>query len=84
MRGDDLQQAAMFSYLSTEERVPPEPPVRSIRLMVDAVLKELSPRCDRLYAHTGRPSMAPRATAACAVVASALHRPQRVVAEGTT
>ena len=59
MRGDDPQQAAMFSYIAPEERVPPEHPWRSIRLMVDAVLKELSPQCDALYSHTGRPSIAP-------------------------
>src|SRR5918996_4780701 len=59
MRGDDLQQAAMFSYLSPEERVPPEHPLRTIRMMVDAVLKELSSRVALLYSYTGRPSMAP-------------------------
>jgi transposase len=59
MRGDDPQQAAMFSYLSPEERIPPEHPLRSIRMMVDAVLKELSPRFDILYSHSGRPSIAP-------------------------
>jgi transposase len=59
MRGDDPQQAAMFSYISPEERVPQEHPLRSIRLVVDAVLKELSPRFDALYSHTGRPSIAP-------------------------
>ena len=56
MRGDDPQQAAMFSYLSPEERVPPEHPLRSIRMMVDAVLKEVSPQFDLLYSHSGRPS----------------------------
>jgi transposase len=59
MRGDDPQQAAMFSYISPEERVPPEHPLRAIRALVDAVLKELSPQFDRLYSHTGRPSIAP-------------------------
>ena len=59
MRGDDPQQAAMFSYLSPEERVPPEHPLRTIRMMVDAVLKELSPRFALLYSPTGRPSIAP-------------------------
>src|ERR687891_40301 len=59
MRGDDLQQAAMFSYLSPEERVPPEHPLRTIRMMVDAVLKELSSRVALLYSPTGRPSIAP-------------------------
>jgi transposase len=59
MRGDDPQQAAMFSYLSPEERVPLEHPLRAIRALVDVVLKELSPQFAQLYSHTGRPSIAP-------------------------
>jgi transposase len=59
MRGDDQQQAAMFSYLSPEARVPHDHPLRAIRAMVEAVLKELSPQLDRLYAQIGRPSIAP-------------------------
>src|SRR2546430_5004620 len=31
MRGDDLQQAGMFSYLSPEQRVPQNHPLRAIR-----------------------------------------------------
>jgi transposase len=49
----------MFSYLSPEERVPPEHPLRSIRMMVDSVLKKLPSQFDLLYSHTGRPSIAP-------------------------
>jgi transposase len=59
MRGDDLQQPAMFSYVSPEQRVPAEHPLRLIRQMVDEVLKSLSRRFDRLYSHTGRPSIPP-------------------------
>jgi transposase len=59
MRGDDPQQAAMFSYISPEERVPQEHPLRLLRAMVDAVLKELSPPFNLLYSYTGRPSIAP-------------------------
>jgi transposase len=59
MRGDDPQQAAMFSELSPEERVPRDHPWRAIRLLIDAVLKELSPQFERLYSSTGRPSIAP-------------------------
>jgi transposase len=59
MRGDDPQQAAMFSYLSPEERVPKDHPLRPIRALVDGVLKELSRQFDTLYSHTGRPSIAP-------------------------
>jgi transposase len=59
MRGEDPQQAAMFSDISPEERVPQEHPLRSIRARIEAVLKVLSPQFDRLYADTGRPSIAP-------------------------
>ena len=59
MRGDDPQQAAMFSYILPEERVPQDHPLRAIRGMVDVVLQELSPQFDTLYSHTGRPSIAP-------------------------
>ena len=59
MRGDDLQQGAMFSYLSPEQRVPAEHPLRPIRQMVDTVLKRLSPRFEAMYAERGRPSIAP-------------------------
>ena len=59
MRGDDLQQDAMFSYVSPERRVPTDHPLRPIRRMVDQVLKSLSGRFDTLYSRTGRPSIAP-------------------------
>lgn len=59
MRGDDRQQAAMFSYLSPDARVPADHPLRAIRAMVDQVLADLSPRFEALYARTGRPSIAP-------------------------
>jgi len=59
MRGDDQQQGAMFSYLSPEDRVPSDHPLRPIRAMTNTVLKELSSRFDRLYARMGRPSIAP-------------------------
>jgi transposase len=59
MRGDDPQQAAMFSYISPADRVPQAHPLRVIRVLVDAVLKELSPQFNPLDASTGRPSIAP-------------------------
>ena len=59
MRGDDHQQAGMFSYISPEERVPRLHPLRPIREMADIALKELSPQFDSMYAKTGRPSIAP-------------------------
>ena len=59
MRGDDRQQAAMFSYISPEARVPQDHPLRAIRVLVDEVLGELSPRFETLYARVGRPSIPP-------------------------
>ena len=59
MRGEDPKQEAMFSYVSPEQRVPKDHPLRPIREMVDTILQEMSPRFARLYSHQGRPSIAP-------------------------
>lgn len=59
MRGEDQKQEAMFSYVSPEMRVPADHPLRGIRELVDAILKEMSPRFARLYSEVGRPSIAP-------------------------
>jgi transposase len=59
MRGDDLHQSEMFSYISPERRVPKDHPLRPIRKMVDEILVGLSPRFKKLYSKTGRPSIAP-------------------------
>ncbi len=56
MRGDDRQPDAMFSYVSVEERVPVDHPLRAIRTLVDDVLREMSREFDGLYARIGRPS----------------------------
>jgi transposase len=59
MRGEDRNQSAMFSYVSPERRVPKDHPLRPIREIVDAALKELSPRFEEMYSRTGRPSIPP-------------------------
>jgi transposase len=59
MRGDDEQQEMVFSFVSPEQRVPADHPLRPIREMVDRVLRELSPEFDGLYARIGRPSIPP-------------------------
>ena len=59
MRGADEQQNHIFSYLSPEERVRKDHPLRAVRAMVDEVLKQLSPRFDAMYAKVGRPSIPP-------------------------
>jgi transposase len=59
MRGSDPKQDGMFSYVSPEQRIPAEHPLRPLRTMVDAILKEMSPQFAKLYADTGRPSIPP-------------------------
>jgi transposase len=59
MRGKDEQQLDVFSYISPEQRVPQDHPLRLLRAMTDQALQQLKPRFNRLYAKTGRPSIAP-------------------------
>jgi transposase len=59
MRGNDREQGLMFSYVSLEERIPADHPLRPMRAMVDEALKKLSRRFSGLYAATGRPSIPP-------------------------
>jgi len=59
MRGDDQQQFSVFSYVAPEDRVPADHPLRPIRRSVDKVLTAMSRQFDKLYAETGRPSIAP-------------------------
>ena len=59
MRGDDQQQSGMFSYVSLEERVPQDHPLRAIRKSVDEVLRSMAKDFDGMYAKTGRPSVPP-------------------------
>jgi transposase len=59
MRGKDEQQLDVFSYVSPEQRVPQDHPLRSLRAMTDEALRDLQPRFNQLYAKTGRPSIAP-------------------------
>jgi transposase len=59
MRGDDQQQSGMFSYVTLEDRVPADHPLREIRKMVDEVLRGMAKEFDGMYAKTGRPSVPP-------------------------
>jgi len=59
VRGDNEQQAAMYSYISPAQRVPADHPLRPLHKMTDEIFKQLSPRFDQLYSRMGRPSIAP-------------------------
>jgi transposase len=49
----------MFSYLSPEQRVRPDHPLRAVREMTDRVFADLSPRFTKMYSDIGRPSIPP-------------------------
>ncbi len=49
----------MFSYVTLEQRVPQDHPLREIRRLTDVVLRSLSEEFDSLYSASGRPSIAP-------------------------
>jgi transposase len=59
MRGHDERQEGMFSYISPEQRIPPDHPLRRVRALVDVALKQMSPEFAELYSRYGRPSIAP-------------------------
>jgi hypothetical protein len=49
----------MSSYLSPEQRVRKDHPLRAVRAMTDEILERMSPLFDAMYAEGGRPSIAP-------------------------
>ncbi len=59
MRGSDTQQSAMFSYVSPEDRVPADHPLRAIRQITDRILLQMSALFGKMYSTFGRPSIAP-------------------------
>ena len=59
MPGDERLQGGMFSYVTLEQRVPQDHPLREIRRLTDVVLASLSAAFDEMYSASGRPSIAP-------------------------
>lgn len=59
MRGYLTNETAMWSYISPEQRVPADHPLRPIKQMVDAALRDLSALFNQMYSDRGRPSIAP-------------------------
>src|ERR1700677_4330805 len=59
MRGLDHQQSAMFSYLSPEQRVPSDHPLRAVRQMADTILAQLTQVFSKMYSDIGRRSVPP-------------------------
>jgi transposase len=59
MRGADVDQGGLFSYVSMEQRVPATHPLRRVRTLLDEALESMSRDFDRVYADGGRESVAP-------------------------
>ena len=59
MRGIQDKQDPLFSYVSQEDRIPKDHPLRKLRELVDPILKKMSGRFEKLYAEGGRPSIPP-------------------------
>jgi transposase len=59
MRGTPDLQTTMLTALSTESLIPADHPIRRIRRVVEAVLRELDAEFAGMYASGGRPSVPP-------------------------
>jgi len=49
MRGTPERQDSMFTYVSVEERVPADHPLRPIKAYADSALKDLSRTFEQMY-----------------------------------
>lgn len=59
MRSPDQQQLGMFSYVSAEQRVPADHPIRKLRVLVGTILAGLDAEFSSRYAKHGLPSIPP-------------------------
>ena len=59
MRGKVKEQESLFSFVSTESRVPKSHPLRRIKELVEPVLANLADKFEEMYSRTGRPSIPP-------------------------
>ena len=59
MRGSDERSGSLFSYVDLEARVRSDHPLRTILVVANAALNDLSPTFAALYTDFGRPSIAP-------------------------
>jgi transposase len=59
MRGNDQNQASLISYVSLEERIAKDHPLRKVRQLVDGLLKSMDGEFSQMYSRVGRPSIPP-------------------------
>ena len=81
MRGEYVQQVA-FTLVQPAQRVPKDHPIRRIKGLADAELRNLSPVFDVMYSAVGRPSIPPeRLLKACLLIALFSVRSERQLCE---
>ena len=59
MRGFQDKQTGMWTFVSIEDRIPSDHPLRRIKKLADQRLVDLSRVFNRMYSEVGRPSIAP-------------------------
>jgi transposase len=59
MRGNNEQQAAVMLYITPEQKVPQDHPIRALKPIVDRALSDMSPVFSQMYKRIGRPSIPP-------------------------
>ena len=59
MRGKRDPQPTMLAFVSLDERVPPDRPLRSIKQVANDVLSSISDDFDSMYSRVGRASVPP-------------------------
>ena len=82
MRGWDVRNEVLFSYVSCEARVPKDHPLRPIRQIVDAALAALSSEFETLYAKIWPAVDPPGETASRSAVAGLLFSALGEAADG--
>lgn len=59
MRGESINQGALFSYVDLEARIPDHHPIRKVRQVVDQALRDMDWAFEDMYSRVGRPSIPP-------------------------
>jgi hypothetical protein len=78
MRGTEQKQGSMLTLLSPERAAPQEHPLRKVKPLADAALRELlSPVFDEMYSALGWTSISPERPAQGELVDRVLVRAQR-------
>ena len=72
MRGKDRQNGQLFCYVTPDSLIPPDHPLRTIRVLVNQALARMEPAFASIYAKHGRRSDPTGKTAARAVAAGAV------------